>query len=94
MAKNISLPSLTSEAYELYKEESLALRVVTDLSKDRQGVVITLTLPDDDKNKIVEKVSSQIGREELNKENDLDTLMIFLDRQIIKDDLSDSLEKK
>ena len=93
MATKINPPSLTGVSYELYKQKLLAWREVTDLRKDKQGVVIALSLPEDDKNKIQEKVFSQIGLEDLKKDDGFDILIDFLDSQLMKDELSDSLEK-
>ena len=93
MSTKINPPSLTGVSYELYKQKLLAWREVTDLRKDKQDVDIALSLPEDDKNKIQEKVFSQIGREILKKEDGLDILIDFLDSQLMKDELSDSLEK-
>ena len=93
MGTKINPPNFASERYELYREKLLAWRDVTDLPTEKQGIVIALTLPDDDKNKIQEKVFNQIGRENLKQENGLDTLINFLDSQLMKDELSDSLEK-
>ena len=93
MATKINPPSLTGVSYELYKQKLLAWREVTDLRKDKQGVVIALSLPEDDKNKIQEKVFSQIGLEDFKKDDGLDILIDFLDSQLMKDELSDSLEK-
>ena len=45
------------------------------------------------KNRIQEKVFNQIGLEHLKKENGLDILIDFLDSLMMKDELSDSLEK-
>ena len=81
MGTKINPPNFASERYELYKEKLLAWRDVTDLPTEKQGIVIALTLPDDDKNKIQEKVFNQIGRENLKQENGLDTLINFLDSQ-------------
>ena len=93
MATKINPPDLSSGNYELYKEKLLAWQMVTDISVDKQGIVIALTLPNDDKHKIQEEVFSQIGREKLSQENGLNTLINFLDSKLMKDDLSDSLEK-
>ena len=65
MATKINPPDLSSGNYELYKEKLLAWQMVTDISVDKQGIVIALTLPNDDKHKIQEEVFSQIGREKL-----------------------------
>ena len=51
MATRIDPPSLRTKGYELYRQELLAWREVTDLRKDKQGVAIALSLPGDDKNK-------------------------------------------
>ena len=93
MATKINPPDLSSGNYELYKEKLLAWQMVTDIPVDKQGIVIALTLPNDDKHKIQEEVFSQIGREKLSQENGLDTLINFLYSKLMKDDLSDSLEK-
>ena len=55
MATKINPPGLTSKSYELYKQELLLWREVTDLSKETQGALIALSLPEDDKNRIKEK---------------------------------------
>ena len=79
--------------YELYKQKLLAWREVTDFSKDKQGVVIALSLPEEDKNKIQEKVFNEIELDKLKQDDGLDTLIQFLDGILLKDELSDSLEK-
>ena len=61
MGTKINPPYLTSVPYELYKQKLLAWREVTDLSKEKQGVAIALSLPEEDKNKFHEKVFDQIG---------------------------------
>ena len=65
MGTKINPPNFTSERYELYREKLLAWHDVTDLPTEKHGIVIALTLPDDDKNKIhvQEKVFNQICRE-------------------------------
>ena len=64
---------------------------MTDLRKDKQGVAIALSLPEDDKTQIREKVFEQISLDDLKKENGLDTFITFLDSHLKKDDLADSL---
>ena len=93
MATKMSPPNLTSVPYKLYKQTLLAWREVTDLSKDKQGVVIALSLPQEDKNKIQEKVFNEIGLDKLKQDDGLHTLIQFLDGILLKDELSDSLEK-
>ena len=93
MATRIDPPSLRTKSYELYRHELLAWREVTDLRKDKQGVAIALSLPEEDKNRIREKVFEQIKLDDLKKDDGLDTLIAFLDSHLKKDDLADSLEK-
>ena len=93
MATRIDPPTLGSEPYEMYKQELLAWREVTDLRKEKQGIVIALSLSKNDKTQIREKVFDQISIEDLKKEDGLDTLIGFLDKHLKKDDLADSLEK-
>ena len=71
----------------------LAWREVTDLRKEKQGVVIALSLPKGDKDQIREKVFDQISLDDLKKEDGLDILIAFLDKHLKKDDLADSLYK-
>ena len=93
MATRIDPPSLRTKGYELNRQELLAWREVTDLRKDKQGVAIALSLREDDKTQIREKVFEQISLDDLKKEDGLDTLKTFLDSHLKKDDLADSLEK-
>ena len=51
-------PDLTSKSSESHKQELLAWREVTRLSKSKQGIVVALSLPEDDTNLIREKVFS------------------------------------
>ena len=60
-------PCLTSKSYERYKLELLAWREVTDISRFKQGIIIALSLPEDDKNQIKEKVFTQISLDDLKK---------------------------
>ena len=56
MATEISIPSLTGTTnYELWKLQTQAWTVVTELSKEKQAVAVALNLPEDDKRKIKEK---------------------------------------
>lgn len=66
MATRIDPPTLGPEPYELYKQELLAWREVTDLRKEKQGVVIALSLPKNDKTQIREKVFDQISIDDSN----------------------------
>ena len=67
MATRIDPPILGSESYELYKQELLAWREVTDLRKEKQAVVIALSLPKNDKTQIREKVFDHLSIDDLKK---------------------------
>ena len=79
------------KSYELYKQELLAWKEITELAKEKRGVAIALTLPEEDESKIREKVFDQIKLDDLKKETE--TLIAFLDKHLAKDDLADSLTK-
>ena len=94
MATEISPPTLTgSSNYELWKLETLAWTVVTDLSREKQAVAVALSLPEDDKNKIKEKVFGGLKLDDLNSENGMSLLFQFLDKHLLEDELMDSLNK-
>ena len=89
-----NLPTFSkSKSYELYKQELLAWKEITDLDKRRQGVAIALTLPQDDEMQIREKVFDQLSLTDLKDEDGLTKLSEFLDKHLAKDELTDSLEK-
>ena len=94
MATEINPPSLTkSKSYELWKIQTLAWSVVTDLSKERQAIAVALRLPEDDKNDIKEKVFGELKLDDLNSENGMSLLFQFLDQHLLADELMDSLKK-
>ena len=89
MATKINTQRLTGISYGLYKWKLSAWYEVTDLSKDKQCNVIVLFLLKDDKHEIQESVYSHI--EDL--KDGLNILIDFVNSQLIKDELSDSIEK-
>ena len=94
MTTRINPPSYSSgKSYERFKQELLAWREITELSKNKQGIAVALSLPEDDENKIKDKVFDQISLDELKAEDGLYTLIAFLDKHLGKDDLADSIEK-
>ena len=94
MATEINPPSLIkSKSYELWKIQTLAWSVVTDLSKERQAIAVALRLPEDDKNNIKEKVFGELKLDDLNSENGMSLLLQFLDKHLLEDELIDSLNK-
>ena len=93
LAMRIDPPYLGSKTYELYRQELLAWREVTELRKEKQGIAIALSLPENDKTQIREKVFDQIPIDDLKEDDGLNTLIAFLDDHLKKDDLADGLEK-
>ena len=89
----INPPGLASKSYELYKQELLAWREVTEICRSKQGIVIALTLPNEEPFKVRENVLNNLSLDELKRENGLDTLIQYLDVYLEKDDLSDRFEK-
>ena len=91
MATEISIPTLTgSTNYELWKLQTQAWTVVTELSKEKQAVAVALNLPEDDKRKIKEKVFGELEHDVLNSENGMSVLFEFLDRYLLEDELMNS----
>ena len=94
MTTRINPPSLNStKSYERFKQELLAWREITELKKEKQGIAVALSLPEDDENRIKDKVFDQISLDDLKSADGLDILLTFLDKHLGKDDLSDSVEK-
>ena len=78
MTTKINSPHLTvPKSYERYKQELLAWREITELSKNKQGIAVALSLPENDENKIKDKVFDQIALDELKDEDGLDILIAF-----------------
>lgn len=94
MTTRINPPTfLKSKNYERYRQELTAWREITDLAKDKQGIAIALSLPEEDESQIREKVFDQIPIDDLKSDDGLTVLLNFLDKHLAKDDLTDSLEK-
>ena len=94
MADRIKPPAYnTAKGYERYKQELLAWKEITATVKKKQGILIALSLPETDDTGIRERVFDELKIEDLSKEDGLETLMTYMDKQLGKDDLSDCLEK-
>jgi phosphoglycolate phosphatase-like HAD superfamily hydrolase len=92
MTTRINPPVLgKGKNYERFKQELMAWREITDISKEKQGIAVALTLPENDESQIHEKVFDQLHLDELKSHDRLNVLIHFLDHA--KDDLTDSLEK-
>lgn len=71
----------------------MAWREITELSKNKQGIAVALSLPEEDESQIKDKVFDQIPLDDLKSEDGLNILLTFLDKHLAKDALADSLEK-
>ena len=69
MTLKIKPPSLTAKSYEFYILELLAWWEVTEVSQEKQGIVIALSLPENDKYRIREKVFSEIKLDNLKRKD-------------------------
>lgn len=96
MSMRINPPDyIKCKNYERYKQELLAWKRVTEVDKKKQAIAIALSLPADGEEEtgIREKVFEELKLEDLEKDNGLDTLIAFFDKNLGKDDLSDSFQK-
>ena len=93
MATEISIPTLTgSTNYELWKLQTQAWTVVTELSKKKQAGAVALSLPEGDKRKIKAKVFRELELD-VNSENGMVVLFEFLDGYLLEDKLMNSWNK-
>ena len=92
MSTKVNPPSFAkTKSYRRYKQELLAWKEVTEVTAERQGIVVALTLPEDDETGIRERVFDEIKLEDLKKADGFQTLLNYLDKQLGKDDLEDCL---
>ena len=90
MTTKIQPPSYKScSSYDHYKVLVEAWSTVTDVAKNKQGIVIALSLEGNDESKICEKIFTSLKLDDLKKETGLATLLTFLDKELGKDDLED-----
>ena len=94
MALKIHPPQYKKEkGYERYKIELMAWKEITDIKAVKQGIMIALSLPEDDETGIRERVFDEMDIGDLKKETGLELLIAYMDKHLGKDDLADSLEK-
>ena len=84
-----------TKGYERFKQELLAWDKVTDLDVKKRGITVLLTsIPDSEETGVKDGVFDNTElMTDLEKETGLAKLVQFLDKQLGKDDLADSLEK-
>ena len=78
MTTRINPPSLEkAKNYERFKQEVLAWKEITDLAKNRQGIAVALSLPEDDEHQIKDKVFDQIPLDDLKSDFGLSLQLSF-----------------
>ena len=87
-------PPVFSEAkpYARWIEEVKAWQEVTALAKEKHGLAIALTLPEQGAKSIRDKVFSEVSIDELKKDTGVATLIKFMDNVFKKDELSAAYE--
>ena len=90
----VNPPILTeSTSYELWKLETRAWTLITDLGKEKQAIAVALNLPNGEKNGIKERVFDELELNVLKRENGMDILFQFLDKHLLEDELVNSLKR-
>ena len=79
--------------YERYKQELKAWQIISDIPKEKQGITIALTLPENHTSGIRGKVFEEVQLSELQKDTGLNILIGFLDKHLGRDDIVDQYEK-
>ena len=80
------------KSYENFRQELLAWSEITDISKSKQGIVIALSLSENDETQISDKIFDKISIYDLKSDDGLRILLNFLDQHLGKDDLTDILD--
>ena len=78
--------SSTDKPFDRYQVELSAWSLTTSTAKEKQGLVVALSLPEEDPSNIRDKVFSEIEVDELNKPEGLKTLTEYLNKQFGRDD--------
>ena len=91
---NIPIPKFSSDKpYDRYKAEIDAWAEATDAEKKKHGILVALSLPEEDVSQIRDKVFAEIELSKLKLDDGLDTLIKYLDSQFAKDDLTETYER-
>lgn len=95
MAMKLNPPVFNSKekTFERWKVEIEMWSEVTDLAKNKMGIAVALSLPENDSTVIREQVMEEVKLDDLKKDDGLKTLLTFMEKKLGKDDMEDSLEK-
>ena len=90
----LDVPKFSSEkSYEQYKVEFEAWSLTTSAEKEKQGLLVALSLPEDDPTNIRDKVFSEVDLNELKAAGGLNSLIKYFDNQFGRDDLTVAYER-
>ena len=94
-SSNYKIPPAFSDKkpYSRYVDELTAWTYVTDLDKEKQGIAVALSLPENDSSQIRDKVFCELKIEDLNANDGVDILIRFMDNVFKKDELTDMYEQ-
>ena len=81
------------KTFERWKVEIEMWSEVTDLAKNKMGIAVALSLPENDSTVIREQVMEEVKPDDLKKDDGLKTLLACMEKKLGKDDMEDSLEK-
>ena len=76
-----------------YKTEVSTWTLVTEVPKDKWALVLALSLPEDDKSGIRNKVFDSLGEQKLKGKEGYQELMNFLEKEFGKDEIYDVFNK-
>ena len=82
----------TNKPYSRWVDEIKAWQALTDLDAKKRGIAIALSLPEDGKNSIRDKVFSELTVDVLNADDGVEKLILFMDKIFKKDELSEAYE--
>ena len=80
-------------SYELYRQQVLVRAEVTEIEQSKKGIVVALSLPNEDQSYVQERTFDQISLHDLKAGDGLAVLLNFVDEHFGNDDIVDSLEK-
>ena len=95
MSVKLEPPTFISEkkSYDAYKRELTIWSIATSVVKEKQALVVALSLPEQHDSNIKEKVFAELKVEDLNRDDGLDKLIKFFDDRFSKDTFVNAYEK-
>ena len=70
----------TNKPYSRWVDEIKAWQALTDLDAKKRGIAIALSLPEEGKNSIRDKVFSELTVDVLNADDGVEKLILFMDK--------------